>query len=149
MRQAASPRAGGVEGGEDPTLALLRRLARPNDRFITTYTHDCSDGILGANWRRPASPNKISGHLPRSVFFHKRSNGLDSAVLILKWLTLTDAGDYARSWDAAAALFQASISKPNWATALANARQPLGGLISRFALNFRYVSAEHRGMGCG
>jgi hypothetical protein len=37
MRQAASPRAGGVEGGEDPTLALLRRLARPNDRFITTY----------------------------------------------------------------------------------------------------------------
>lgn len=33
----------------------------------------------------------------------------------LKWLTLTDAGDYARSWDAASALFQGGISKPNWA----------------------------------
>jgi hypothetical protein len=57
----------------------------------------------------------------------------------LKWLTLTDASDYARSWDAAAALFQASISKPNWATALANARQPLGSLISRKVKSARFT----------
>jgi Protein of unknown function (DUF4019) len=57
----------------------------------------------------------------------------------LKWLTLTDAGDYARSWDAAAALFQASISKANWATALANARQPLGSLISRKVKSARFT----------
>jgi hypothetical protein len=57
----------------------------------------------------------------------------------LKWLTLTDAGEYARSWDAAAALFQGSISKPNWTTALANARQPLGGVISRKVKSARYT----------
>ena len=57
----------------------------------------------------------------------------------LKWLTLTDAGDYARSWDAAAALFQGAISKPNWATALANARQPLGSLISRKVKSAKYT----------
>jgi len=57
----------------------------------------------------------------------------------LKWLTLTDAGEYARSWDAAAALFQGSISKPNWATALANARQPLGGVISRKLKSAKYT----------
>jgi hypothetical protein len=57
----------------------------------------------------------------------------------LKWLSLTDAGDYARSWDAAAALFQASISKPNWAAALTNARQPLGGLISRKVKSATYT----------
>src|SRR5450432_1414463 len=49
----------------------------------------------------------------------------------LKWLALTDAGDYARGWDAASALFQASISKSNWDAALVNSRQPLGRLLSR------------------
>jgi len=49
----------------------------------------------------------------------------------LKWLALTDAGDYARGWDAASALFQASISKSNWDAALVNSHQPLGRLLSR------------------
>ena len=57
----------------------------------------------------------------------------------LKWLTLTDAGDYARSWDAAAALFQGSILRPNWAAALTNARRPLGGLISRKVKSAKYT----------
>jgi hypothetical protein len=57
----------------------------------------------------------------------------------LEWLALTDAGDYARSWDAAASVFQGSISKPNWAAALANARRPLGGLISRKVKSARYT----------
>lgn len=63
--------------------------------------------------------------------------GAEAAAL--KWLTLTDAGDYARSWDTAAALFQGSISKPNWATALANARQPLGGIVSRKLKSAKYT----------
>jgi hypothetical protein len=49
----------------------------------------------------------------------------------LAWLTLTDAGDYPRSWDQAAGYFQASISKPNWTNAVGKIRQPLGRLISR------------------
>jgi hypothetical protein len=60
-------------------------------------------------------------------------------VAALRWLALTDASDYARSWDTAAALFQGAISKPNWGTALASARQPLGGLISRKVKSARYA----------
>jgi len=43
-------------------------------------------------------------------------------AVALKWLSLTDAGGYARSWDAAAALIQASISEPNWAAAFTTPR---------------------------
>jgi hypothetical protein len=57
----------------------------------------------------------------------------------LKWLALADAGDYSRSWDAAAALFQGSISKPKWVAALVSARQPLGSLVSRQVKSARFT----------
>jgi hypothetical protein len=49
----------------------------------------------------------------------------------LAWLVLADAGDYSRTWDQAAGLFQASISNTTWVGALTNARQPLGAMVSR------------------
>ena len=47
------------------------------------------------------------------------------------WLALTDGGKYAESWDSAAALFKAAITKPDWEKALKSARSPLGALKSR------------------
>ena len=47
------------------------------------------------------------------------------------WLALTDGGKYAESWDSAAALFKAAITKPVWEKALKSARSPLGALKSR------------------
>jgi hypothetical protein len=47
------------------------------------------------------------------------------------WLALTDGGKYSESWDAAAALFKAAITKPDWEKALKSARSPLGALKSR------------------
>jgi hypothetical protein len=47
------------------------------------------------------------------------------------WLTLTDTGKYGLSWDTAAALLQASITKPDFEKALRTARSPLGALKSR------------------
>jgi Protein of unknown function (DUF4019) len=47
------------------------------------------------------------------------------------WLALTDAGQYSQSWEQAAGLFQALVSKPNWQSALEGARSPLGSLKSR------------------
>jgi hypothetical protein len=52
-------------------------------------------------------------------------------AVAVAWLALMDAGDYSGSWDRAASLVQASISKPNWIHAVGSARQPLGALISR------------------
>lgn len=47
------------------------------------------------------------------------------------WLALSDAGDYGQSWERAAALFQAAVSKSDWHTALQKVRSPLGSLKSR------------------
>lgn len=47
------------------------------------------------------------------------------------WLALTDGGKYPESWDSAASLFKAAITKPDWEKALKSARSPLGALKSR------------------
>ena len=47
------------------------------------------------------------------------------------WLALVDSGDYARSWEAAAASFQSTISKEEWVARLEKVRRPLGKVISR------------------
>jgi hypothetical protein len=47
------------------------------------------------------------------------------------WLALTDSGQFPQSWDSAAALFQAAVTKPDWEKALKAARSPLGALRSR------------------
>lgn len=47
------------------------------------------------------------------------------------WLALTDAGAYSRSWDEAAALFQAAITKASWTAAVQSARSPLGSVKAR------------------
>jgi len=55
--------------------------------------------------------------------------GAEAAALA--WLAITDSGSYAQSWDQAAGMFQGAISRENWISAVVNARQPLGKVISR------------------
>jgi hypothetical protein len=55
--------------------------------------------------------------------------GAEAAALA--WLALTDSGSYAQSWDQAAGMFQGAISRESWISAVVNARQPLGKVISR------------------
>lgn len=47
------------------------------------------------------------------------------------WLALVDSGDYAKSWDAAAAYFKGAITKEKWGQALKGVRPPLGKVLSR------------------
>ncbi len=47
------------------------------------------------------------------------------------WLSLADTQQYASSWESAAALFQAAISKDDWVRSLSAARSPFGSLMSR------------------
>ena len=47
------------------------------------------------------------------------------------WLALVDTGEYSQSWEQAAGLFQAAVSKPNWQSSVKNVRLPLGSLKSR------------------
>lgn len=47
------------------------------------------------------------------------------------WLQGVDAGKYAESWDAAAALFKKAVSRNQWQEAMAGSRAPLGAMGSR------------------
>ncbi len=58
-----------------------------------------------------------------------------------QWLALTDSGKYAESWDAAAAGFQARVTRPQWQDALQKVRTPLGALESRKLATAKYTQA--------
>jgi hypothetical protein len=47
------------------------------------------------------------------------------------WLALIDQKQFAQSWDAAAPLFQSSVTKEKWESAVKAAREPLGDVSSR------------------
>lgn len=47
------------------------------------------------------------------------------------WLHLSDEGQYEETWAEASSLFQAAITRDDWTRAVAAARGPLEGLVSR------------------
>lgn len=47
------------------------------------------------------------------------------------WLALVDSGKYADSWDEAAQLFKAAVTKERWQSALGAVRTPQGKVLSR------------------
>jgi len=49
----------------------------------------------------------------------------------IEWLSLTDQGQFELSWDKAAPLFQAGVTKSDWQRSLNAVRLPLGELMSR------------------
>ena len=61
-----------------------------------------------------------------------------SAEAARSWLALVDAGDYAKSWDAAAPLFQKQVSSERWVETVRGARGELGKLVARKAVKADY-----------
>jgi hypothetical protein len=55
-----------------------------------------------------------------------------------QWLALIDAGQFAESWQATAAVFQAAVSQPQWKSSLESVRKPLGSLVSRKLKSAKY-----------
>ena len=47
------------------------------------------------------------------------------------WLAAIDQGDYAQSWQNAAAFFQNAVTGEQWKTSMETFRKPLGDLVSR------------------
>ena len=47
------------------------------------------------------------------------------------WLAAIDHGDYAQSWQNAAAFFQNAVTEEKWKTSMETFRKPLGDLASR------------------
>ena len=66
----------------------------------------------------------------------------DQAVKVAEaWLDLVDHGEYAKSWQEAAALFRSAITVEQWQQALNAARKPLGELKSRKLKGSKYVTS--------
>ena len=61
-----------------------------------------------------------------------------SAESAQSWLALVDAGEYAKSWSAAAELFQKQVSADRWAETVRGVRGELGKLGSRKATTSDY-----------
>ena len=61
-----------------------------------------------------------------------------SAEAAKSWLALVDAGEYAKSWSAAAELFQKQVSADRWADTVRGVRGELGKLESRKATKADY-----------
>ena len=55
------------------------------------------------------------------------------------WLALVDSGKYANSWDEAAQLFKAALTKDQWESALRTVRDPLGKLGTRNLKSANYT----------
>src|SRR5215813_5516763 len=47
------------------------------------------------------------------------------------WLKLIDAGQYGPSWDEASSMFRNAVTRADWETKGAAARNPLGKVVSR------------------
>ena len=56
-----------------------------------------------------------------------------------QWLALIDAGQYAASWETAAAIFKKAVKTAEWTSSLDAVRKPLGNLLSRKLENARYT----------
>lgn len=55
------------------------------------------------------------------------------------WLVLTDSARHGESWDAAAASFQAAITRDRWSEAIKGVRPPLGKVKSRKLMAAQYT----------
>src|SRR5208337_166692 len=66
-----------------------------------------------------------------SVAFGADTGQKDALAAAENWLTMIDHGEYAKSWQGAAAYFKTVITEGEWVQSMQTVRKPLGKLISR------------------
>lgn len=57
----------------------------------------------------------------------------------LAWLGLVDAGNYAASWTSASSRFRQQVPEEQWRASAAQARTPLGAVVSRHVRSVTYT----------
>ena len=68
-----------------------------------------------------------------------QSSATDAVVAAREWLELIDEGDASGSYDRAASLFKAVVSREQWQSSLAAAQAPLGKPLDRSLKSCRYA----------
>ena len=92
-------------------------------------------------WRSPLAMATLIALvlLPIAAFADSPEN--EALKAAESWLALVDAGDYAKSWDTAAAYFQGAITKEKWGQTLKGVRPPLGRVLSRKVKTKQYATS--------
>ena len=57
------------------------------------------------------------------------------------WLALVDKADYAGSYNQAASMFKAAVTKEDWVQKIRAARGPLGNVVSRKLMSAQYTTS--------
>lgn len=66
---------------------------------------------------------------------------VDAAKLAAEaWLEVVDAAEYGQSWDAAASMFKAAVTKEQWEEAVLQARGPFEPMGGRKFLGAKYMT---------
>jgi hypothetical protein len=87
---------------------------------------------LRAQASRPAFPAPPAPPTPPALSPAQQTGAQDDAqAAAAAWLTLTDGGSYADSWDAAASLFHQQITKDGWVTLLKSGLPVFGKVVTR------------------
>ena len=82
---------------------------------------------------------RLYGHVWREVrTITQASADSDGVRAVETWLRIIDGGNYAKSWETAAARFQDTISKVSWEGRMEKVRRPLGNVVSRSLSSTRF-----------
>ena len=68
---------------------------------------------------------------PAPAFAQQAGDVEDAERAARDWLSLTDSGQYAASWEQSSSFFRAAITAEDWAQTLRNARSAFGALNMR------------------
>ena len=66
--------------------------------------------------------------LPASTLQASENEAIEAATV---WLALVDQGEYEKSWQEAGSLFKKSVTIEQWSTAVKDAREMLGDVVTR------------------
>jgi hypothetical protein len=61
------------------------------------------------------------------------------------WLAVVDAGEYAKSWQEAAPVFQAALTEAQWVERVTAVRDPLGKVASRKVISAQFGTTFSQG----
>ena len=100
--------------------------------------------LIGCKGDEPAAEvNEPKAQQPRQAEQPVTAPEAEKAALecAQSWLPLVDAEKYAQSWEQAAEVFRAAVTKEEWEKTLQGLRKPLGKMRSRKLRSKKYTTA--------
>ncbi len=125
-----------VCGIEARSERLGRRVAWATAAILVAF------GLTMGVWtvvRRSQTAQNMAA-MQNQVEENRRQADASAPQAARDWLSLMDGGNYAGSWDAAAASFRQAVTRADWVAESGKVRRPLGAVLSRSGGTTQQVS---------